>query len=90
MQDTVWGNDGETLVARIADQSYTTPSGRRATDTECEEANARLIAAAPELLEALKKCKAVVENGNLPPSARMEFVRDYAAPAIAKAEGRGE
>ena len=43
-----------------------------------------------ELLEALKKCKAVVENGNLPPSARMEFVRDYAAPAIAKAEGRGE
>lgn len=51
-------------------------------------ANARLIAAAPALLEALKKCKAAVENGNLPPSARMELVRDYATPTIAAAEGR--
>lgn len=52
------------------------------------EANATLIASAPALLEALKKCKAAVENGNLPPSARMELVRDYATPIINQAEGR--
>lgn len=48
---------------------------------------ARLIAAAPDLLAALIKCKEAVENGNLPPSARMELVRDYATPAITKAKG---
>lgn len=63
-------------------------SNERTLSRDEAEANARLIAAAPTLLEALKKCKAAVENGNLPPSARMELVRDYATPTIAAAEGR--
>jgi len=58
------------------------------------EEHAQLIAKAlnlvPELTEALKMCKLAVESTHLPPSARMEFVRDYAAPAIAKAEGRAK
>lgn len=55
MQDTIWANDGDTMVARIADLPWKeTPSGRRTSDCETEYANARLIAAAPELLEALE------------------------------------
>lgn len=38
-------------------------------------------------LEALKACKAAVENKELPPSARLELVRDFAAPAIQNADG---
>ena len=38
------------------------------------------------LLEALRDCKDSVENQALPPSARLELVRDYATPAILAAE----
>ena len=47
------------------------------------EANARLIAAAPELLEALKECLALVGNDNLPMDTN--DVLDRALAAIAKA-----
>ena len=48
------------------------------------EANARLIAAAPELLEALK---AVLDNPYREGTASHERVKDIARAAIAKATG---
>lgn len=53
------------------------------TQDEKSEANARLIAAAPELLEALK---VLVANGGI----GSEDMFDDAREAIAKAEGEGE
>ncbi len=38
------------------------------------------------LLTALRRCKTSAEDGNQPPSARLELVRDYATPAIVAAE----
>ena len=59
--------------------------------TETDEANARLIAAAPELLEALRLLLAECEHqawiGNMPDD-RVEF--GIARAAIAKAEGTAE
>lgn len=52
------------------------------TNTEQAKANARLIAAAPELLEALKEAKATL-RAVLPLSSAYEM----ACAAIAKAEG---
>jgi hypothetical protein len=52
-----------------------------------EEANARLIAAAPELLAALKKCAAVCAGETLSKSA-ITSALDAARNAIAAAEGR--
>ena len=57
-----------------------------------DEANARLIAAAPEMLEALKEihklwcCPAPKTMRDW--SARCDVMADYARAAIAKAEGR--
>jgi hypothetical protein len=51
------------------------------------EANAQLIAAAPELLEALKFCKSVIEaNGMWELSEQMAV--NHAVAAIAKATGK--
>lgn len=55
MQLSIWTNDGETKVATVEDLPWVTlSSGRRTSDSATECANARLIAAAPELLEALE------------------------------------
>jgi hypothetical protein len=75
------GPKGETAVAVIAADAF--PSER--------EANARLIAAAPELLAALRAMIGVWEHG-IDPSDEQEIgeptaVR-WARAAIAKAEGR--
>ena len=48
-----------------------------------DEANARLIAAAPELLEALEGCIVVIDNGRVP---SLNF-QAAARAAIAKAKG---
>jgi hypothetical protein len=57
-----------------------------------EEANAYLIAAAPDLLEALKEIKNLIEqiygDGITESNATPELLK--ARAAIAKAEGRGE
>jgi hypothetical protein len=68
---------------------------RLATEELCAEyrpipgeellANARLIAAAPEMLEALNEILANLP-GNTPGAVR-EIVESWAKPAIAKAEG---
>ena len=55
------------------------------------EANARLIAAAPELLEALKEANAELEYLNDPKgfvSMRQERIMEKARSAIAKAENK--
>jgi hypothetical protein len=54
-------------------------------DAECR-ANAQLIAAAPELLEALQ---AYVDYDGVPYGATYEAIRLAARDAIAKAGGRG-
>ena len=56
------------------------------TPEQCR-ANADLAASAPLMLAALAACKAAAENAALPPSARLELVRDFATPAILAARG---
>ena len=52
-----------------------------------DDANAHLIAAAPELLEALKVAQAWIADESCPCEG-CEAVNDQIAAAIAKAEGR--
>jgi hypothetical protein len=49
------GSDGRAIFWPVPDQNATAPGGMRSTDICVDEANARLIAAPPELLEALKE-----------------------------------
>lgn len=53
----------------------------------CGEANARLIAAAPDLLAALEKCEALALSDN-DPEDLLEEVRIAAHSAIALAKGK--
>lgn len=61
MQDTIWANDGDIKIATIADLPWVENpvTGRLQSQADVEEANACLIAAAPELLEA---CKVALAN----------------------------
>jgi hypothetical protein len=55
-----------------------------------DEANARLIAAAPDLLEALEKCAAVIgapQEGHWATDDEVNDAYDSAVAAIAKAKG---
>ena len=56
--------------------------------SEVRKANARLIAAAPELLEALKEFVEVVRNAGVEWCDGVLDAQDRARAAIAKAEGR--
>lgn len=66
------------------------------SDTREAKANARLIAAAPELLAALQKLEAVIhaatQSGCIPVpspySCQISVARDSAQAAIAKATGQ--
>jgi hypothetical protein len=75
-QWTVWGTTHATVVADIEG-----PNARE------REANARLIAAAPELLAALLKifhaCDGAGDEGG-----ELEMIAELARPAIAKAGGK--
>ncbi len=55
------------------------------TDAETLVANARLIAAAPELLEALELCRKALDFPSVHSASRVAF--QYAVDAIAKATG---
>lgn len=85
----VYGNNR--LICTLQDE-YGDDAERRAMRAE-QEANARLIAAAPELLEALQEC--ITENGALAFASedfykakqRLMAINNIARAAIAKAEG---
>ncbi len=74
--------DNVSIAADIIDPETSEPS----------EANAQLIAAAPELLEALKKLTAAFERTGLKlySLSGQPTATDLAIAAIAKAEGRME
>lgn len=76
------GNDQEFVIRGLKDPEAggDDPIAVYSADTEEDRANARLISAAPELLEALKEVIKVSDR------ATVEF--DAARAAIAKAEGR--
>ena len=59
-------------------------------DRAIRNANARLIAAAPDLLKALKRLNNAVGSGFPSDSKLIEELRSDASRAIAKAEGRAE
>lgn len=82
------------VTASIVDGNFTVYELENTQGAESEaeaEANARLIAAAPELLEALKEihklwcCPAPHRLKDW--SARCDVMADYARTAIARAEG---
>lgn len=78
----VWSENGETLIAD-ADAS-------ESLRKEIKKANARLIAAAPELLKALTKLLDMHErcDAGFAPHVELRFaIRDMARAAIAKATG---
>lgn len=67
------------------------PSGLGHLANVYDEANARLIAASPDMLAALRRVVLHAEQGRLIPehaSAQLLEISDAARAAIAKAEGR--
>ena len=50
--------------------------------------DARLIAAAPELLEALRVCATQSTGPDWTPEQALDFIKQHARAAIAKAEGK--
>jgi hypothetical protein len=70
---------GKTALGAVS--AYKLPKGR---DAEAE-ANARLIAAAPELLEALRWAKVALEGAGTFAGANIAL--EHVQSAIAKAEG---
>ena len=84
--DDTWhlilGPEGQEIAALHSAQG---PDEKRATRFAAN-LNADFIIQAcnahEQLIEALRQCKAAVEDGSLPPSARLELVRDIATPIL--------
>jgi len=98
-QPTIWADDGQTHIATIEDLPWVTlSSGWRTSDTATEDANARLIAAAPDLLAALESahrvlvtCNSCHRIGTLPSeSERLEIEAATLAVRSALAKARAQ
>lgn len=85
------GADGGSLVAWCAGGGP-----KRAIMGPEEDANARLISAAPDMLEALRECESIAKQAeifatgrspSLDPTERWIMIQDTARAAIAKATG---
>lgn len=79
VEPEIWGEDGHYEEPQIVAANGITGVATIRVGSGCDEANARLIAAAPDLLEALKRL--------VGPNPGTDD-RDAAHDAIAKAEGR--
>jgi len=89
-QPTIWANDGDLKVATVSDLPWV--NGK--SDWQTEQANARLIAAAPELLAALQfiattagLCAITFTRPKTPENEDLQAIVRAARAAIAKAKG---
>ncbi len=80
------GNGGNRMITDIAftGPHHTPPQGYPKSCRLVDEANARLIAAAPELLEALTRLRGAEKA----PTSELLNAFDYADYVIAKATGK--
>ena len=91
--DTVYAKDSGMRVCDIRGWGYLTGKGVGALGLPDDQAfaiqlaNARLIAAAPDVTEALKSCLNYIENTESELGIRLTC-GDAARAALAKAEGR--
>ena len=81
MQDTVWAHDGQVQVAKVSDLPWI--NGK--SDWLTEQANATLIAAAPELLASLLETLCYLEADSDDDTECVDYAR--AKAVIAKATG---
>lgn len=79
----IYGNNGDILVCSMQDNKSVMGNNKDPKPKTCQ-ANARLIAAAPELLEALKMMVKLVNRTSLEVMPEVKI----ACEAIAKAEGK--
>lgn len=86
----IGGCNGDIAITLLSGTIVAVAFARRNPDEAL--ANAHLIAAAPELYEALKTLYASVEKacGNVIPAGSFCWGRELAQKALAKAEGREE
>lgn len=87
LQPTIWTADGQTKIATINDLPWVTGKSNWMT----EQANARLIATAPELLEACRAMLTWCQARNIKPDPDDAWglsAFDRSQTAIARAEGR--
>lgn len=96
MQDTIWAKYGNVKIASITDlPRIESASGRLASDWMTEQANARLIAAAPELFAACHSANLFIaaslanalESGHIQQARKISVVLTQIQAAIAKAQG---
>ncbi len=81
-----WKLEGTTTICNADQTVGIAHISTYSTEPSEAEANARLIAAAPELLEALQKIVAIHMESHNPMQARGDM-HEAARAAIAKAEG---
>lgn len=82
----IWDNHNKKFIAEAWIEC---PYGHDCPSEEEAEANANLIAAAPDMYEALKEFFKLLEGDKAPKWRAIAFY-DIAKKALAKAEGRGE